>query len=87
VLFEIPGFERALRLCEHLADRFSWVEARGERRLVAVMLRPKEGDLAALLRTVDEWAVERGLVTVPFELDGRAYVLDAGHAIWASVAA
>jgi hypothetical protein len=89
VLFEIPEFEQAMALCGRLAtDWMAWVHRRDEARFVAALLLPEaEGDLAALLRTVEQWVAERGLVAIRFELDGRAYVLEAGEPIWSGLAA
>jgi hypothetical protein len=86
VMFEIPGFEEATQLSARLAeDWFSWVQSHEQRRLVAVMLGPADGDLAVLLRTVQRWGAECGRVLIPFELDGRRYALDTE--VRASVAA
>jgi hypothetical protein len=41
------------------------------------MLVPYADDLAALLRTVLEWSRKHGGSAVPFELDGRRYVLES----------
>jgi hypothetical protein len=89
VLFEIPEFEQAMGLCGRLATNWmAWVHRRDEVRFVAALLVPEaEGDLAALLRTVEQWVAERGLVAIRFELDGRAYVLEAGEPIWSGLAA
>jgi hypothetical protein len=77
VMFEIPGFEDATQLSARLAeDWFSWVQSHDQLRLVAVMLRPEDGDLAVLLRAVQRWGSECGRVLIPFELDGRRYALD-----------
>jgi len=42
---------------------------------VFVELRPIESDLALLLRKVADWAVDRKLASILFELDGREYEL------------
>ena len=42
---------------------------------VFVELRSREADLAVLLRQVADWAAKRRLENIPFELDGREYVL------------
>jgi hypothetical protein len=83
ILFEISGFEEAMELCELLARQwFAWVESRDDLRRVAALLRPGEkDDLAALLRTVEGWVAERGLVAIRFEVDGRGYLLAAVPAI------
>jgi hypothetical protein len=81
VLFEISGPEYAAGLCELLAtDRLAWTQTRDGVRHVGVLLQPTEGDLAALLRSVEGWIAERGLVAIRFQLDGRTYVLRAAEA-------
>ena len=88
VVFEIPGVDRARELSELLAEeRLTWVE-RGEGiGRVVVLLRPDEGDLAALMRTTEQWVADRHLFAIRFSLDGRDYVLEAGDAIWPAAAA
>jgi hypothetical protein len=79
VLFEIPGFDEATQLSARLAeDWFSWVQTHDRLRLVAVMLRAEDGDLALVLRSVQRWGAESGRGLIPFELDGRRYALDTG---------
>jgi hypothetical protein len=68
-------------------DWFTWIEARDGLRFVVVMLSPGAGDLAALLRRVQEWARGHRVDAIPFELDSRRYVLDACERPAASVAA
>jgi hypothetical protein len=88
VLFEIPGFELATQLCERVgADRLAWVQSGDGIRRVAVLIQPQEGDLAAILRTVERWVAEHGLVAIRFELDGRIYVLESGESVLSSAAA
>ena len=89
ILFEISGFEEAMELCELLAKaRLAWVESRDDLRRVAVLLQPgEEGDLAALLRTVEGWVAERGLVAIRFEVDGRDYLLAAVPALAPKISA
>jgi hypothetical protein len=88
VEFEIPSFEDATRLCRRLApDWFTWVESYDGLRLVIVMLVPHADDLAALLRTVQEWGRQKGADAIPFELDGRRYVLEGWEVPQAGVAA
>jgi hypothetical protein len=77
VEFEIPSFEDATRLGRCLeADWFTWIHNDDGPRVV-VMLVPYADDLAALLRTVLEWSRKHGGGAVPFELDGRRYVLES----------
>jgi hypothetical protein len=88
VFFEIPGFELAARLCERVgSERLAWVQSGDGIRRVAVLIQTQEGDLAALLRTVERWVAEHELVAIRFELDGRLYVLDAGKSSWSKAAA
>jgi hypothetical protein len=88
VFFEIPGFELAARLCERVgSDRLAWVQSGDGIRRVAVLIQPEDGDLAAILRTVERWVADHGLVAIRFELDGRLYVLDSGEGSWSKAAA
>jgi hypothetical protein len=88
VFFEIPGVELAAGLCELLgADRLAWVQTGDGVRRVAVLIQPEECDLAAILRAVEQWIAENGLVAIRFELDGRIYVLESGESIWSTAAA
>ena len=88
VLFEMPELEPAMALCARLAKhRLAWVQSREGLRLVTVQLLSEPGDLATLLRSVEEWVAERGLVAIRYEVDGRAYVLEAGRSTLSSVPA
>ena len=81
VEFEIPSFEDAARLCLSLAAKwFTWVYSYDGLSLVVVLLVPHGDDLAALLRTVQKWSRQHGGDAVPFELDGRCYLLEASTA-------
>jgi hypothetical protein len=87
VFFEIPGLERANQLCELVGSEWlAWVRSGEEIRRVAVLIQP-EGDLALLLRTVERWVADQGLVAIRFEVDGRIYVLESGESAWATAAA
>ena len=46
---------------------YSWI--------VAIELRHEPHDLALLLRAVERWGAARGLLRIPFHLDGREYGL------------
>jgi hypothetical protein len=88
IVFELQEGAGAMRLWEQLRLRWQGdTYADDEGALVAVELRPGEGDLAGLLRTVQFWAHEAGHEQVAFHLDGRAYVLEAATAIWPAAAA
>jgi hypothetical protein len=87
-LFEVPDVASSARLAGRLAEHWK-VAVTAERRDVVVVhaeLKPDVEDVAVLLREVEEWVEEESLSAVRFELDGRAYVLQAGEADW-SVAA
>lgn len=88
IFFEIPGYDRAARLCEVIgADRLAWVQNGDEIRRVAALIQTDAGDLAVLLRVVERWVAEEGLGAIRFELDGRTYVLESGHPVWSTAAA
>lgn len=88
VVFELPARTAGERLWERLRARWSGgVYDGAESALVVVELRSEEGDLATLLRTVQFWAFEHGPNSCTFHLDGRAYVLESGAAIWPAAAA
>lgn len=84
VCFEIPDLATAARLAKRLARRWTidLVAESDELMSLVAELRPKSGDLAALLREVEVWVAEEGLCAVRFEVDGRTYVLQAGEAKW-----
>lgn len=76
VTFEVPHQLRA----ESLADRlrllwFVWVEPREDGWLVVAQLRAEIDDFCLLLRQAEAWATERRLPGLPFQVDGRAYLL------------
>jgi hypothetical protein len=77
----------AERLCEllhpHRHVRVCEVEGAA---LVSAELGPEEGDLAALLRVVEAWLGESGFGPIRFHLDGRAYELDPGGALYPAAA-
>jgi hypothetical protein len=88
VVFELLHPLGAERLCERLRHRwFVEVDEGKGVSLVAVRLRPREDDLAVLLRAVKIWAADSALPALTFHVDGRAYVLWSGTAIARSAAA
>jgi hypothetical protein len=88
VVFEIPGFDRAMRLYELLGSQWlAWVESGDGIRRVSVLIQPDEGDLATLLRVAERWVAEAGLGAIRFEVDGRTYVLETGGSFWSTAAA
>jgi hypothetical protein len=78
VVFEVPDRTRAEWLFRRLGSRWlTAISEDDERAVVAVGLRPEEGDLAALLRVAEDWLADSGLGAIRYHLDGRAYVLDS----------
>ena len=82
ILFEIPARDEKQFLAEVSASRLAWLEGGDEIVVIGVLLNPDEGDMAALLRTVQAWVAQQGLLAIRFELDGRSYALPgaAAHA-------
>jgi hypothetical protein len=76
VLFEVPTRSGATQLLATLsASRLAWIERGDEVSVVGVLLNPNDGDLASLLRCVESWVEQRGLLAIRFEVDGRTYIL------------
>ena len=78
VLFELPSkyFAEQL-LLSALSERVAWLQIGDAASIVGVLLTPDELDLARLLREVQNWLDRSGLLALRFEVDGRAYVLEA----------
>jgi hypothetical protein len=90
LLFEAPDVRQAIRLCERLSTRWcAWLGSDGAELVEVLLLDHDDADhnLAALLRTVERWVEEQGLVAIRFTLDGRHYTLESGTAIWANAPA
>lgn len=88
VQFEIPVLGAAERLCDLLGDSWpAWINERSEIFVVSVTLNPAPLDLAVLLRAVEDWIDTESLCAIRYELDGRAYVLEAGEPAWAGLEA
>jgi hypothetical protein len=87
VRFEIPGGASSARLLRRLARRANVMLLAGHGAVNAIVaeLGDEPDDLAVLLREVEAWVEEESLAAIRFELDGRAYVLEAGEADWAAV--
>jgi hypothetical protein len=76
VLFEVPTRSGATGLLAELSSsHLAWLERGDELSVVGVLLNGDDGDLARLLRAVESWTAQRGLLAIRFELDGRTYVL------------
>jgi hypothetical protein len=86
VQFELPDLAGAVRLAAMLRPCWTLaVTELGEGALVHVFVPQATDDLAALLRLVEHWVERESLRAIRFELDGRAYVLEAGHADWTAL--
>jgi hypothetical protein len=80
VLFEIPTRSGASELLEVLSKtHLAWREGNEEIAVVAVLLNQDNGDLGGLLRKVEKFIAQRGLLALSFEVDGRTYVLQPGR--------
>jgi hypothetical protein len=76
VLFELPARSGATQLLAELSSsHLAWMERGDEVAVVGVLLNPDDGDLARLLRGVETWVEQHGLLAIRFEVDGRTYVL------------
>jgi hypothetical protein len=88
VLFELPARSGATQLLAELcASRLAWMERGDDVSVVGVLLNPEEGDLSRLLRAVQVWVQQRGVLAIRFEVDGRTYVLQPVFAAHAPTAA
>jgi hypothetical protein len=89
LVLEIPDRQRAEDLRGRLCSRWPVTLDEGaDAVVVRVSLRRSDTcDLAGLLREVETWVEERTLCAIRFHLDGRTYILEAGEASWASLAA
>ena len=83
-VFEVADIVSAASLAMNLAWRWDVIVSveRPEATKVVVKLRPTPSDLAALLREVEDWVEENSVCALRFEVDGRAYVLEAGEPDW-----
>jgi hypothetical protein len=83
VHFEIVDLADAVRLVRRLGSGWCITfQEREDVNLVTVELRRRPGDLALLLREVEQWITEGSLCAIRFELDGREYVIQAGEVDW-----
>ena len=82
--FEVVELATAVRLAQRLGRSRSVIlvaESEYVKSVVAQIHR-KRDDLAQLLRDVEGWVRDESLGAIRYELDGRAYVLDAGGSDW-----
>lgn len=82
--FEVVELATAVRLAQRLGRSRSVIlvaESEYVKSVIAEVHR-KPTDLAELLRDVEGWVRDESLGAIRYELDGRAYVLDAGGSGW-----
>jgi hypothetical protein len=88
VLFEVPSESGASLLRAELSStRLAWLEDGDDLSVVGALLNPNDDDLACLLRTVEKWIEQHGLLAIRFEVDGATYVLQPALAATADTAA
>jgi hypothetical protein len=86
VQFELPDLAGAARLATLLRPYWAVsVSEEGDLALVDVYLRNSAADLAALLRSVEDFVALEALCAIRFELDGRAYVMESGGPDWTAL--
>jgi hypothetical protein len=85
-LFEVADIASAAGLATRLARQWSVVVTaeRPDTFCVVAELRGKADDVALLLREVEAWVEREAAMALRFELDGRAYVLEAGEPDWSA---
>jgi hypothetical protein len=85
VVFDVPSLTQARDLVSRLDGRWaSHAYRESNVTSVSVYLSPaRYNDLAALLRTVEEWVAARALGGIMFWLDGRGYLLQARNPAYA----
>jgi hypothetical protein len=82
IVFELLDGVGADRLCERLRHRWHVGAYESEDVvLVVAELRPRQDDLAILLRAVKLWLLDYGVGALRFHLDGRAFILESNPAL------
>ena len=82
IVFELLDGVGADRLCERLRHRWHVGAYESEDVvLVVAELRPRQDDLAILLRAVKLWLLDYGVGALRFRLDGRAFILESNPAL------
>ena len=84
VRFEVVELATAVRLAQRLGRSRSVILVAESEYVKSVVaeVRRRPADLAALLRDVEDWVRDESLGAIRYELDDRAYVLDAGESDW-----
>jgi hypothetical protein len=86
VHFELPDLAGAARLATLLRPYWAvGVSEQDDVALVGVYIRASATDLAALLRSVEDFVALECLCAIRFELDGCGYVMEAGDADWTAL--
>jgi hypothetical protein len=80
--FEVVDRAAAIRLTERLDQTWAAALLGGKPYVVFAAVSSEPGDLAKLLRTVQEWIREESLYAIRFLLDNEMYVLSAGPRDW-----
>jgi len=82
VHFEVIDYSAAVRLTERLGETWTAGLLGGEPYVIAAAVSSEPGDLATLLRNVQDWIREESLYAIRFMLDNEIYVLAAGGTEW-----
>ncbi len=78
VRFELPAYADVDELEARIRPRWSGSTKRGDDVLIVMArVRSDENDLALLLREVECYVAEAGLLAIRYRLDGRFYILGA----------
>jgi hypothetical protein len=86
VLFELPDRSLSERLLARvMPSRIAWLETGSGLCRVGVLLNTNADDLALLLRSVQAWLSDSGLVAIRFEVDERVYALEAAPPAFATL--
>jgi hypothetical protein len=82
--FEVVELATAVRLAQRLGRSRSVILVAESEYVKSVVaeVRRRPNDLAELLRDVEAWVRDESLGAIRYELDGCAYVLDAGDSQW-----
>jgi len=82
VHFEVVDYAAAVRLTERLGQTWTAELLGGEPYVIAAAVSSEPGDLAKLLRNVQQWIRDESLWAIRFMLDNEIYVLAAGPRDW-----
>jgi hypothetical protein len=82
VHFEVVDYAAAVRLTERLGQTWTAGLLGGEPYVIAAAVSSEPGDLAKLLRNVQQWIRDESLWAIRFMLDNEIYVLAAGPRDW-----